>query len=345
MKAGLEVIWSNDLDKHATNTYRRNLGDHVVTGSIYEHYEDVRKLKDVDCVIGGPPCQGFSVAGKMSPSDDRSKLVFAFMDIVEVCKPKMFVMENVRGLGELAKFELVRNELQRRAYELGFDSKILVFNAKDFGCPTSRQRMFFIGIKDAVAESIEEILLSRKTPEIASRTVFEQLGPQGTDINPKTCNAEVTLASNPILRKSPYAGMLFNGLGRPVNPALPCATLPASMGGNKTPIVDENQIWGTGQSWVETYHAHLMDDGEPYDWKSAPEYLRRLTINEAKFLQTFPDDFIFEGPNTSIYSQIGNCVPCNLGKSVISAAIDLAAAPEILSKGQKIFSFSNSSIA
>jgi len=181
--------------------------------------------------------------------------------------------------------------------------------------------MFFVGFRTGNPSAFLHFIEKMKVPEIPVRTVFDSLGPAGSDKNPITCKAEVTLAANPILRRSPYAGMLFNGLGRPVNPEKPCATLPASMGGNKTPIVDENQIWGDGSSWVEDYHAHLMDEGEPYDWKSAPKFLRRLTINEAHLIQTFPSNFEFKGPNSAIYSQIGNCVPCNLGEAVVTAAI------------------------
>ena len=111
IEAGIEVVFANDLDKHACATYKENIGDHIVCGSIYDEISKMRSLPPVDLVMGGPPCQGFSVAGKMSPHDERSKLVFAFMDVVRIARPTVFVMENVRGLGQLSKFSEVRKEL------------------------------------------------------------------------------------------------------------------------------------------------------------------------------------------------------------------------------------------
>lgn len=149
------------------------------------------------------------------------------------------------------------------------------------------------------------------------------LGVQGTELNPKTCNAVVTLAENPVMRRSPYAGMIFNGLGRPLNPNVPCATLPASMGGNKTPIIDERQFYGDGLSWVEEYHSHLSSGGRPYGMNDTPEYIRRLTLNEAQILHTFPEDYDFAGGKSAIYRQIGNAVPCGLAEAVAKTTMDV----------------------
>lgn len=336
----MDVIWANDIDKHACATYERNFGSHITCSPIEEQITNIAKLAQVDAVIGGPPCQGFSVAGKMSPTDPRSALVFAFMEVVRITNPAVFVMENVRGLGELAKFSEVRKKLFLIAHEIGYSATLVLCNSRHYGCATSRVRMFFVGSRRGSAESFGDRLKMYRRDEVPSRAIFEELGPQGTEQNPKTCGAAVTLAAKPVLRRSPYAGMLFNGLGRPVNPDSPAPTLPASMGGNKTPIVDENQIWGDGSSWVEDYHAHLIKGGEPYHWKSTPEFLRRLTISEAARIQGFPKDFIFEGPKSSVYSQIGNCVPCELAKAVLLTARDIIEDREYQIEGQQRLEFS-----
>jgi DNA (cytosine-5)-methyltransferase 1 len=110
--------------------------------------------------------------------------------------------------------------------------------------------------------------------------------------------------------------MLFNGLGRPLKIDGVSATLPASMGGNKTPIVDEDALYHNAKPWVESYHRGLTNGTIKPEFSSAPERLRRLTITEAKRLMTFPDSYVFCGPTTAIYRQIGNAVPPLLAQAV-----------------------------
>src|SRR6185437_4180964 len=110
--------------------------------------------------------------------------------------------------------------------------------------------------------------------------------------------------------------MLFNGQGRPLNPDGYASTMHASMGGNKTPIVDELHFQGEAPSWIEWYHAHLMNGGEPLGFKDAPARLRRLTLDEAIRIQTFPSDYRFHGRQSQIFTQVGNAVPCDLAWAV-----------------------------
>ena len=322
-RAGFGIEWANDFDKAAVETYRRNIGDHITLGDVNEHIDGLVKFKGVDCLFGGPPCQGFSVAGKMALDDPRSQLVKSYMRAVEVVQPRCFVMENVKALGTLSKFKQVRDELRSYADRLGYQTELLIFNSRNFGVPQSRERVFFVGFKSG--EKIDFDMRAKRyfRPEVSTLEAIRHLGPQGTEKNPKTCNAVVTIAERPVLRRSPYAGMMFNGLGRPLNPAVPCATLPASMGGNKTPIIDERQFFGNGQSWVEDYHAHLMDGGEPYGMHDTPDFIRRLTLEEARILHSFPAEYDFAGGKSAIYRQIGNAVPCGLAEAVARTAIDV----------------------
>ena len=323
MNAGINIEWAIDIDKAAVETYRTNIGSHIVHGDLDGYLTDLSKFRGVDCVFGGPPCQGFSVAGKMDADDPRSKLVRSFMKAVEVIKPRFFVMENVKALGTLSKFSDVRKNLRSHASRIGYKTEMEIFNSRDFGVPQARERVFFIGFlkKDDISFNDHTKVYFKK--EISTLNAIRHLGPQGTKKNPKTCNAVVTIAERPILRRSPYAGMLFNGLGRPLNPHVACATLPASMGGNKTPIVDERQFFGDGRSWVEEYHRHLVSGGEPYDMRDVPDSIRRLTLKEAQVLHTFPKSYRFSGGKSAIYRQIGNAVPCKLAETIAKTAIDV----------------------
>jgi DNA (cytosine-5)-methyltransferase 1 len=322
-RAGFQIEWANDFDKAAVETYRRNIGDHIVHGDVNEYIENLRQFTGVDCLFGGPPCQGFSVAGKMALDDPRSQLVKSYMHAVEVVRPRAFIMENVKALGTLTKFKQVRDELRSYANRIGYQTELVIFNAKHFGVPQARERVFFVGFQKAGRIEFDQRAKRYFKREVSTLEAIRHLGVQGTDENPKTCNAVVTIAERPILRKSPYAGMMFNGLGRPLNPNAPCATLPASMGGNKTPIIDERQYYGDGESWVEQYHAHLMHGGKSYGMNDTPAYVRRLTLEEARILHTFPEGYDFAGGKSATYRQIGNAVPCDLGYAVAQIAMDV----------------------
>ena len=322
-RAGFEILWANDFDKAAVETYRRNLGEHIVHGDVNDYIPQLHQYRGADCLFGGPPCQGFSVAGKMALDDPRSQLVKSYMRAVEVVRPRCFVMENVKALGTLSKFKQVRDELRSYANRLGYQTELVIFNAKNFGVPQARERVFFVGFQHAERIEFDRRAKSYFKPEVSTLQAIQHLGVQGTERNPKTCNAVVTIAERPVLRKSPYAGMMFNGLGRPLNPNVPCATLPASMGGNKTPIIDERQFYGDGASWVESYHAHLMQGGKSYGMNDTPSHIRRLTLEEARILHTFPEGYDFAGGKSATYRQIGNAVPCDLAFAVAQTTIDV----------------------
>lgn len=316
-RAGFSVVWANDCNKDVCATYEANFGAHVVYGDIDELIPTLSKLEGVDCVFGGPPCQGFSVAGYMDPGDRRSKLVMSYMRVVEKVRPRIFIMENVKALGVLPRFQLVREELFKRAHNLGYHAELLILNSKDFGVPQSRERMFLVGVKDKnYSRSLKHHVRMFKRESLSVREIIAPLGPAGSKTNPKTVNAKISIAKNPVLRKSPYAGMLFNGQGRPINPDIHSSTLHASMGGNRTPIIDEEQLYNGKPAWVEQYHKHLMDGGAPYPKDAAPKFLRRMTVDEAHFIQTFPEDFKFIGLKSSVLRQIGNAVPCNFAVAV-----------------------------
>ena len=95
------------------------------------------------------------------------------------------------------------------------------------------------------------------------------------------------------------------------------------MGGNKTPIIDEQALYCNSRPWVEAYHERLQNDITIAQKEVVPNFLRRLTIDEARIIQTFPLEYRFLGSQSSQYTQIGNAVPCNLAKAVCSMVIDV----------------------
>ena len=315
--AGFKILAASELDPHACNTFRANHKDtKLFEGDINDHHDSLEKYKNIDLIFGGPPCQGFSVAGKMDPKDPRSSLVFSFCDVVKSIRPRAFVMENVASLGKLTKFQNVREEIYKQMSEAGYNVNMFILNAKDYGVPQSRERVFFVGTDKNLAPVSEYAFEDYKKEPKTLREAISHLGKAGSEGNPNVTNAKITLALKPVMRRSPYAGMLFNGQGRPLNPDAWSSTLPASVGGNRTPIVDEDHLYENKPSWVEKYHQKLMSGKIKSKFKEAPSRLRRLTIDEVAILQTFPKNYEFCGPKSKIFSQIGNAVPCKLAMVV-----------------------------
>ncbi len=314
--AGFQPIWANDIDPVALKTYGAALPGHPAVAGDVASLTSRPGLGSADIVIGGPPCQGFSVAGRMDPKDPRSRHVWTFLEVVEDVRPRAFVLENVKALARNRRWTGLLDDLSVRAEELGFDPRLYVLNAADFGVPQARERMFLVGIRRGEGSHVAP-RADTATCQPTLRSVLESLPPYGQPGNDTTCPAKITIAKAPVLRRSPWAGMLFNGAGRPMDLDRPAPTLPASMGGNKTPILDQDQLDGDAAPWVVEYHAHLWEGGKP--WKGVPPGLRRITVEEAAAIQTFPLGMPWAGPQSARYRQIGNAVPPELAYRVALA--------------------------
>jgi DNA (cytosine-5)-methyltransferase 1 len=301
--AGFEPVWANDVDPFAVDTYNRALGEHAICADI--NAVEWPGPRAADLVVGGPPCQGFSVAGKMDPYDPRSRHVDRFLDLVAHVSPAGFVMENVKALAVSARWAEVREHLRGRANALGYRTSLIVLHAADFGVAQRRERMFLIGLLDECPPEELPVATPMRT---TVREALSQLPPFGSPGNDTRCAAGITPAKRPVLRPSPYQGsLLFNGNGRPLRLDSTAPTLPASMGGNATPILDQHEVDTGEESWIVTYHRRLMSGGRPL--KRAPRHLRRISVEEAAQLQSFPLEMPFAGPTGPRYRQVGNAVP------------------------------------
>jgi len=323
--AGFTPIFANDINADAMKTYEATMK--MVAdrrGTQFEHVTvtgDIRQIKTLprrgsaDLVIGGPPCQGFSVAGKMDPNDPRSRHVFDFLAMVERVQPAAFVMENVKALAKNSRWSGTIKDICKQAEKMGYKTNLKVLNSADYGVPQTRERMFLIGFKN---KSIDyEYPESTVEKHVSVAVALKMLPHVNEPGNNQTCNAKVTAAKEPILRQSPYAGMLFNGQGRPMDVNRPAPTLPASMGGNRTPIVDQKTLDEGARQWVETYHEALQKDGKVAN--HIPDRLRRITVQEAAAIQSFPTDVPWCGAQSSRYRQIGNAVPPKMAFAVATS--------------------------
>ena len=301
--AGWDVKAAVEYDETAIETHRQNF-----TG--VEHLScdvrsiDFKRFRGIDLVAGGPPCQPFSVSGKRLGSVDIRDMVPEFVRAVRQANPRAFLMENVAGLAG-SKFQEYLLEQVTALHALGYTVFSRVLCAADYGVAQNRRRLFLIGIR--ADQEGEGFVFPEPTYGVGLKphfTVREALKNAPVDVPNK---AKVVFCKNPVLRRSPFAGMMFNGKGRPLNDQGLGHTVPASAGGNRTHIVDSEGL-------VQEYHAHLMSGKSPRTGEL--HGVRRLTVRESARLQSFPDDFAFSGRQSSRYSQVGNAVPPKLAECV-----------------------------
>lgn len=312
-QAGFELLWAIDSDPLAIATYRDNVHECAVVGDVLAVEPPDGIAPDI--VIGGPPCQGFSVIGRMLPEDPRSQHVGHFLDVVERLQPRAFVMENVKALAVGRRWAPLREQLLRRARGLGYEVRLLVLNAADYDVPQARERMFLIGLDGAEPE-LPRPTSAGRPPTV--REALQRLPRVGEPGNDALCTARAVPARVPVMRPTAHRGsLLFNGSGRPLLLDGAAKTLPASMGGNATPILDQDELDHGAPPWVVDYHAHLLAGGKPR--RTAPRRMRRITVQEAAALQTFPLGMRFHGPQLAQYRQIGNAVPPNLAHAVAAS--------------------------
>lgn len=298
--AGWGVVAAVEVDKYATATHHANFPR---SQSIRCDVRDVdwSKFKDIDLVAGGPPCQPFSVSGKQLGHQDMRDMVPEFVRIVSEVRPAAFIMENVKGLA-MMKFKNYLDKAIADMKALGYTVSHTVLNAADYGVPQFRERLFIVGLREGEFKFPDPTHgPGREHPWV---TVSDAINDAPVDA-PNM--AKVVYCKNPILRKSPNAGMLVNGKGRPLNLNMPSLTIPDSAGGNRTHIIDRDHV-------LLNYHASLMKGGKPR--RGIVAGCRRLTLRECARIQGFPNSFDFIGPKSKQFSQVGNAVPPLLAEAV-----------------------------
>lgn len=159
INAGFDIVWANDFEKDAVESYRKNIGEHIFCGDIKKiNPNDIaRNEKEIDLIIGGFPCQGFSVANKnRGKKDDRNELYKEMLRFIEAKKPKFILAENVKGLLTIHNGKVI--ELIKADFEkLGYKTDIKLLNAADYGVPQQRERIIIIGNRIGVENKFPEI--------------------------------------------------------------------------------------------------------------------------------------------------------------------------------------------
>lgn len=315
---GFQSVWAIDHDAAAVGTYRRNFGDHVHCGDI-EEWVSSGEVPTADVVIGGPPCQGFSLLNKQRDGDARRQLWQPYMDVVEMSGASVFVIENVAEL--LSSPEAT--EIRQRAQELGFVTKSAVLIAADYGAPQLRRRAVILGWRKSLGlDAAFPPLPSHASPDVKSnlprwRTVKDAINdlppPVGTEMRnePPPLNLHFgrkpTATSLKRYRAVPPGGNRFD-LQRNARHITPACWIKKTSGGTDL----FGRLWWDRPSVTIRTEFFKPEKGRYLH----PEQDRPITHREAARLMGFPDDFEFLGTKVEIARQIGNAVPPPLAAAV-----------------------------
>ena len=282
IQAGHTVVWANDFDADSVATYRRNLGDHITC-------DDISRIGTVglpqsDVVVGGFPCQGFSMANRhRSIDDDRNGLYRQFIRIVRGVKPAMFLAENVRGILSLDNGNAIKRIVQA-FHSAGYAVSYKLLNAADYGVPQTRQRVVIAGVRRDLAPVVrfqfpaqtharQVTSGSSLKPWVSIESALQGVPEPGTGhLKNHICSAYKVTNRN------------FTGHRR-TDPSKPSPTILARGNG------------GGGVCAIQHPGNH-----------------RRMSVRESAIIQTFPRSFVFEGGLNSMYRQVGNAVPVVLAK-------------------------------
>lgn len=350
--AGFEIPLAIEKDEWASETYKKN---HPATRVLTEDITKIIDLENlierenlpIDGIIGGPPCQGFSLSGNRDKNDPRNSLFMEFVRFVKFFEPKFFVMENVTGILSMkTKNNQSVKELILSEYDMaGYNVKICKLNAAEYGVPQSRLRIVFIGIRKDIPFAIEKI---GPVPFLFDneQVTIEQAIMDLPQIDSGEGEEFIEYTKLPESDYQNWARDNSSGVYNHV-----------AMRHTKR-LIERFETIGFGQSVADVEECHKQrkrgdasqisgkvfsqNNMRPYPDKPSPTipasfqsnfihpFLNRnFTAREGARLQSFPDTYIFCGKRTTMsweknlsqYQQIGNAVPPLLGKAIAESMI------------------------
>lgn len=314
--AGFRPVLAIDNWEDALDTYKFNKPNVEVLcadlsivspKAIKEQYH----ISDIDVIIGGPPCQGFSVAGKRIIDDVRNKLYKSFVEFVSVFQPKVFVMENVPNILSIGG-GIIRDSILSDFSKLGYKVKYQILTASEYGVPQNRRRAIFVGLKSGNDFYFPQPTVSSP---VTSKQALSDLPEESVEEG----------GAYPSLPQSEYQAMMRQGSVGIYNHSATIHTEQTKRiiamvpdGGNYTCLPKELQATRKVHiAWTRLHSdkpSITIDTGHNHHFHY--EYNRVPTARESARLQSFPDTYRFLCGKTSQLKQIGNAVPPLMAKSI-----------------------------
>lgn len=320
IQAGYEVLLGIDNNEAALKTFRANhkgakgenidLFDDNFIDEINQHID-----KRIDVIIGGPPCQGFSLTGPRDENDERNKLYLSVYKAVKYYEPQAFLIENVPGIATMYKGK-AKKHIIKLFTDLGYNVKFDILLATDFGVPQTRRRAFFVGVRNGefkfpqkILEPVNYINCEQAISDLPS--LEEGIWEEESDYK-----SAPTSVYQQLMRRN--SKKLHNHVGTKHTEHVIEVIKQVPEGGNHKdlpPGVGDSRKFN--EAWTR-YHrekpSKTIDTGHRNHFHY--EYNRVPTVRENARLQSFPDDFIFLGTKTQQYRQVGNAVPPLLAQAL-----------------------------
>lgn len=305
-KAGFEIPVANEFDPTIWETFKVNHPKTQLLECDIKNIKEEDLPKDIDGIIGGPPCQSWSEAGAMRGiNDSRGQLFFEYIRLLKILKPKFFLAENVSGMLSKKHKEAVDNFI-KLFKDCGYDVSLTLVNAKDYGVAEERKRVFYIGFRN-------DLKIDFKFPEGSTKDDNKKITLREIlwDLKDSAVPAEDKNYHNP---KAVNNNEYFVG-----------AYSPMFMSRNRVKSWDEQAftVQASGrQCQIHPQAPKMIKVGlNKCEFESGKEYLyRRMSIREVARIQGFPDNFKFiYNKVDNAYKMIGNAVPVNLAYEIALA--------------------------
>jgi len=317
-KAGFQTVAAIDNNEPALKTFAKNfIGSKTYNIDLSDiNNPAFSEIQNIDVMLGGPPCQGFSIAGKRDINDPRNTLFMSYLELVKKYSPKAVVIENVPNILSMNKGDFA-NQIVSGLNQLGYDVCVLKLNAAEFGVPQSRKRAFFIGLKNGMFPTHELEALKVKSPvttgdALSDLPLLEDA--LGAEIEEYLC-PPLNIYQN-LMRTNINKIYNHQAVDHKEQTKNIIAMVPD--GGNYKNLPEElrltrkvNIAWTRMNSKKPCF---TIDAGHNHHFHYKAN--RVPTVRECARIQSFPDDFIFVGNRTSQYRQVGNAVPPLLAQKI-----------------------------
>lgn len=301
LNAGFNIIWANDIDKYAVQTYKENISDHIVLG-------DLNKL--IDCIpphevlIGGFPCQPFSMMGQqLGFEDERGTLFFTIEKIINKHRPKIIVLENVKNLethDNGRTFAKMKNILENKLIDAngnGYKVYHKVLNTADYGVPQTRRRVFVVAFDKSVFVDIDFSFPSPIPLDIQLQDLLDDIVDKKYFLSEKILSTILSNGTGNYYSKSE----IDLKIARPL-----CATM--------------HKMHRASQ---DNYVTDVKNRAKFENKEKKISSIRRLTPNECRKLQGFPSDWKINVSDSQAYRQFGNAVTVNVAYHVALKVLEV----------------------
>ncbi len=278
-QAGFRTIWANDFDPDACKTHQNWSDAKVVCGDISK--VDINEIPDSDIILGGFPCQGFSLSGPRKIDDSRNVLYKHYVKIVKEKQPRMFFGENVKGILTMGNGQIIEAIIEEFS-QCGYDVYCQLVNAKNYNVPQDRERVLICGFRRDLKIKEFELPAPRKWKVTMQDVLMGMPEPDPDEI----CNAPYSSRYMSRNRKRNWDEVSYT---------IPAMAKQVTLHpGSPDMVKIDRDLWRFGDGGIT----------------------RRLSWREAAAIQTFPKDLEFYGDLVSKYKQIGNAVPVKLAECV-----------------------------